>query len=67
MFEYTKIKEELEQIKCPTHNKTATVIFVDGKVKFENVCCEEHRQNLNEALPHLEEEHGVEDILEDVY
>ena len=66
MFEYVKIKAELEQIKCPVHAQSATVIFTDGKIVFENVCCDEHRKKLEEALPDIQQ-HNVADILEDVY
>lgn len=67
MFAYSKMKEELEQIKCPLHGKTATVTFADGKVTFENTCCEEHIKKLNASLPEIEERHLMSDILEDVY
>ena len=67
MFEYSKIKDELEQIRCPAHGKTATVKFVDGKINFENVCCDEHRKRLEQSLPELEERQYVGDIMEDVF
>ena len=64
MFEYAKIKAELEEVKCPVHGKVATVIFADGKMTFENVCCEEHRKKLDEVLPEEFEPHEIVDILE---
>lgn len=67
MFEYAKMKVELEQMKCPLHAKTATVVFADGKINFENVCCDEHRKILQAALPDEIEQQNVADILEDVY
>ena len=67
MFEYLKIKDELEQVKCPVHGNTASVKFVDGKINFENVCCSEHRKKLDETLPEIEERQGVVDILQDVF
>ena len=66
MFEYAKIKTELEQVKCPLHAKTATVVLASGKVVFENVCCVEHRKKLEAMLPEVDL-WDVEDILEDVY
>ena len=67
MFAYSKMKADLEQVKCAVHNKTATVNFVEGKVNLENVCCEEHKKKLLEMLPEIEEQNAVSDILEDVY
>jgi hypothetical protein len=66
MFEYAKIKAELEQIKCPVHAKAATVVFADGKMTFENVCCEEHRKKLEAALPDLESLNTI-DLLAEMY
>ena len=66
MFEYASMKQELEQIKCPVHAKAVTVVFADGKMIFENVCCEAHRKKLEEMLPDIEQ-HNVADILEDRY
>jgi hypothetical protein len=63
MFEYAKIKAELEDVKCPVHGKAATVIFAEGKMTFENVCCEEHRKKLEEILPEIEQQ-DIADILE---
>ena len=67
MFAYSKMKADLEKVKCAVHNKTATVNFVEGKVNLENVCCEEHKNKLLEMLPEIEEQNAVSDILEDVY
>ncbi len=66
MFEYEKIKTELEQVKCPLHAKGATIVFTDGKILFENVCCDEHRKKLEAMLPEVEL-WDVEDLLEEVY
>ncbi len=66
MFEYAKIKAELEQVKCPVHAKAATVVFADGKMIFENVCCEEHRKNLDAALPDMDKL-NVADLLAEMY
>jgi prepilin-type processing-associated H-X9-DG protein len=67
MFEYSKIKAEIEQVKCPLHGKSATVTFVDGKVNLENVCCDEHNKKLNEMLPEIEDRPDAADILQDVF
>jgi hypothetical protein len=64
MFEYAKIKAELEQIKCPVHAKAATVVFADGKMIFENVCCDEHRKKLEAALPDLDKLNVAELLVE---
>ncbi len=66
MFEYAKIKAELEQVKCRVHAKTAVVVFTDGKMVFENVCCDAHRKKLQETFADIEQQ-NVADILEDVY
>jgi hypothetical protein len=67
MFAYAKLKDSLEQVKCAVHNQTAVVNFVDGKVNFDSVCCEAHKNKLLEMLPEIEEQNAVSDILEDVY
>ena len=67
MFEYAKMKAELEEKKYPVHGKTATVTFVDGQIKLDNVCCEQHLKKLNEMLPEIEGQQNAEDILEDVF
>lgn len=66
MFEYAKIKSDLEQIQCPVHAKTATVNFENGKMRFENVCCSEHLKRLESALPDIELQ-SISDIVEEVY
>jgi hypothetical protein len=66
MFEYAKIKAELEDMKCPVHNKAATIVFAEGKISLENVCCNEHQKKLEDMLADVEQ-HDVADILEDVY
>ncbi len=66
MFEYLKIKDELEQIKCAVHGKPATITFSDGKINLENVCCEEHKARLKQILPDIEEQQSLADIMEDV-
>ena len=66
MFEYAKIKAELEVMKCPVHAESATIVFADGKLILENVCCDVHRKRLEDVLSDLEQ-HDVADILEDVY
>ena len=67
MFEYSKMKDELEQIKCPVHGKAANVKFINGKINIENICCDEHRKKLDESLPEIEERQDVADILEAVF
>ena len=66
MFEYAKIKNDLELIECPVHLKTATVIFENGKMRFENVCCNEHLRKLESALPDIEQQ-SIADIVGEVY
>ncbi|HWB63131.1 MAG TPA: hypothetical protein VG603_06465 [Chitinophagales bacterium] len=67
MFEYSKMKEELEQMKCPVHGKTATILVGDGKINIGDTCCNEHRETLLNKLPEVESTQDVADILEDVY
>jgi hypothetical protein len=67
MFEFAKIKAELEEVKCPVHGKAAKASFVDGQVKLEDVCCEAHWKALGEQLPEIEDKQDAADILEDVY
>jgi hypothetical protein len=66
MFDYAKIKAELEEVKCSVHDKAATVVLADGRITFENVCCDEHRKQLEDMLPEVDF-WDVSDILEDVY
>ena len=66
MFDYAKIKAELEQVKCSIHDKSAIVVLDNGKITFENVCCDEHRKQLEAILPEVDF-WDVSDILEDVY
>ena len=66
MFEYAKIKSDLEQIQCPVHAKTATVVYENGKMRFENVCCGEQLKALESALPDIEQQ-NVADIVGDFY
>ena len=63
MFEYAKIKAELEDVKCPVHGKAAIVVFDNGKMTFENVCCEAHRKKLEQVLPEIEQE-DITELLE---
>lgn len=51
----------------PQHGKSATVVFSDGKIKLENVCCSEHMKVLEERLPEIEGQQNAEDILQDVF
>lgn len=66
MFEYTKIKAELEEFKCPKHGKSAIVSFDKGKLVVESFCCEEHKalldKNLSDAM-----QKNVGDIIAEMF
>jgi len=50
MFEYKKIKVELENMQCPVHGKSAIVSFKEGRMILESVCCDEHKKYLLENV-----------------
>ncbi len=63
MFEYVRIKTELEDFKCPVHGRSAMVSFKDGKLVLEKVCCEEHRSFLLESIPDVTQDDFAEIML----
>jgi hypothetical protein len=70
MFDYAKIKQELEQLKCPVHGATARVNFIEGKISVENACCEEHKMRLIQTEPEIEdrlEMDELEEIMEEIF
>lgn len=67
MFEFSRIKDELEKIKCPQHGKVAKITFKEGVVNLDDVCCEAHRKLLIEKLPDFENLQTVEEIMQDMY
>ena len=66
MFEYTKIKAELEEFKCPVHKKSAIVTFENGKMVVESYCCEQHKTYLDENLSDISQK-NVADIIAEVF
>lgn len=66
MFEYKKIKMELENLKCPQHGKSAIVSFKEGKLILEEVCCEEHRKYILENLAEIAHKDETEILLQSV-
>lgn len=66
MFEYTKIKAELEEVKCPVHGKKATVSFDNGKMVVEANCCQEHKALLNQLLADVSQK-NISDIISEVF
>lgn len=67
MFQYTLIKAELEEFKCPVHRKSAIVTFENGKMEVHSYCCEKHRQLLDEKLTELPSAQNINDILSEVF
>jgi hypothetical protein len=66
MFEYKKIKTELEEVKCPVHGKTATVSFDSGKMVIETACCEEHKALIKVLLTDVSQR-NIADIIAEVF
>ena len=66
MFEYVKIKAELEEFKCPVHKKSAIVTFADGKMVVESYCCEKHKILLDENLTDVSQK-NIGDIISEVF
>ena len=66
MFEYVKIKTELEEFKCPVHKKSAIVTFKDGKMELESYCCEKHKMLLDENLTDASQK-NISDIITEVF
>ncbi|MES2622225.1 MAG: hypothetical protein V4615_15350 [Bacteroidota bacterium] len=66
MFEYQKIKTELEEVKCPAHGKKATVSFDNGKMVVETSCCEAHKVLLNRLLSDVSQK-NISDIIAEVF
>ncbi len=66
MFEYSKIKTELEEVKCPAHGKRANVSFDNGQMIVETCCCEEHKALLNVLLSDVSQR-NIADIIAEVF
>ncbi len=66
MFEYNKIKSELEEVKCPVHGKSASVTFDSGKMVIDSGCCEEHKALLNVLVSDVSQR-NVADIISEVF
>lgn len=66
MFEYTKIKAELEEFKCPVHKKSAIVTFETGKMEVESFCCQKHKELLDENLSDVSQK-NIADIIAEVF
>ena len=67
MFQYSNIKAELEEFKCPVHRKSAIVTFENGKMEVHSYCCEKHRQLLDENLSVLPSAQYIKDNLREVF
>lgn len=66
MFQYTQMKAELEEFKCPVHNKSAIVTFETGKMEVHSYCCEKHKHLLDESLEEMAQP-NINDILCEVF
>ena len=66
MFEYTKMKAELEEFKCPVHKKSAIVTFEAGKMEVDSYCCEKHKALLDESLTDVSQR-NIADIIAEVF
>jgi len=66
MFEYTKMKAELEEFKCPVHKKSAIVTFENGKMEVASYCCEKHKALLDENLTDVSQR-NIADIIAEVF
>lgn len=50
MLEFSKIKAELEGMKCPMHGQPAAIELNESGFHFSHVCCEHFQQQLDETL-----------------
>ncbi len=66
MFEYNKIKAELEEFKCPVHKKSAIVSFENGRMEVASYCCNKHKELLDENLSDVLQK-NVNDIIAEVF
>lgn len=66
MFEYTKMKAELEEFKCPVHGKSAIVTFETGKMEVDSYFCEKHKALLDENLTDVSQR-NIADIIAEVF
>lgn len=66
MFEYVKIKAELEEFKCPVHKKSALISFDKGKIEIESYCCEKHKALLDQNLSEVSQK-NINDIISEVF
>lgn len=66
MFEYTKMKAELEEFKCPVHKKSAIVTFETGKMEVDSYCCENHKALLDQNLTDVSQR-NIADIIAEVF
>lgn len=66
MFEYTKIKAELEEFKCPVHKKSAIVTFNTGRMVVDSYCCNKHKEVLDANLSDISQR-NISDIIAEVF
>lgn len=66
MFEYSKMKAELEEFKCPVHKKSAIVTFETGKMEVASYCCEKQKELLDENLSDVSQR-NIADIIAEVF
>lgn len=50
MLEFAKMKEELEQFRCPDHGKAPVIKLSETGFEFTDVCCDRFRKILDENL-----------------
>lgn len=66
MLEFSKIKAELEGMKCSEHGEPASIELNESGFHYTYVCCELFKQQLDESLSDSMLE-NVADISEELF
>ena len=66
MLEFAKMKEELEQARCPEHGKKPVIRLTESGFEFKEVCCDNFRKILDENLSETMVK-NIGDINEELY
>lgn len=66
MLEFAKMKEELEQARCPEHGTRPVIKLSETGFEFKEVCCDDFRKVLDETLSESMVK-NIADINEEIY